>query len=159
MTCLKGAAVCNAVYLNLEAATGLNRLSLAPNNLRRDRDPLVTSTGIGDCLHYSHVAQPVFKSRIGSLVIACFHGIEEIILDRPFPGEFRRHFHFMQGAIAYSTGFDHIGSEIVNQGPGRAVTSRQSQWHERGYRLNSRTPSAPLAKWQSTDSASGMITL
>ena len=77
--------------------------------------------GIGDCLHYSHVAQPIFKSRIGSLVIACFHGIEEIILDRPFPGEFLRHFHFMQGAIAYSTGFDHIGSEIVNQGPGRAV--------------------------------------
>ena len=99
----------------------MDRLSPAQNNLGRDHNPLVAGTGIGDCLHYSHVAQPVFKSRIGSLVIACFHSIEKILLDRPFPGEFLRHFDFMQGAIAYSTGFDYIGSEIVNQGPNRAV--------------------------------------
>src|SRR5437667_12806968 len=121
MTCLEGATVCNRSLFKSRDRHALTRLSPAPNNLRRDRDPLVTSTGISDCLHYSHVTQPIFKSRIWSLVIACFHGIEEMILNRPFPGEFLRHFHFMQGAIAYSTGFNHISSEIVNQGPGRAV--------------------------------------
>ncbi len=80
----------------------MDRLSCARNNSGRDRDPLVAGTGIGDCLHDSHITQPIFKSRIGPLVIACFHGIEKIILDRPLPGEFLRHFHFMQGAIAYS---------------------------------------------------------
>src|SRR5438477_3086186 len=117
----KGAAVCNRSLFKFGGCHALNRMSPAPNNSGRDRDPLVTGTGIGDCLHYSHVTQPIFKSRIWSLVIACFYGIEEIILDRPFPGEFLWHFHFMQGAIAHSTGFDYIGSEIVNQGPGRAV--------------------------------------
>src|SRR6478672_5189936 len=121
ITCLKGATVCNRSLFKSRDRHALARLSPAQNNLGRDRNPLMTSTGISDCLHYPHVTQPVFKSRVGSLVIACFHGIEEIILDRPFPGEFFWHFHFMQGAIAYSTGFDHIGSEIVNQGPGRAV--------------------------------------
>src|SRR6476659_1124583 len=99
ITCLKGAAVCNRSLFKSRDRRALARLSPAQNNLGRDRDPLVAGAGIGDC----------------------FHGIEEIILDRPFPGEFLRHFHFMQGSIAYSTGFDHIGSEIVNQGPGRAV--------------------------------------
>ena len=88
MTCLKGAAVCNRSLFKSRDRRALARLSPAQNNLGRDRDPLVAGTGIGDCLHYSHVAQPIFKSRIWSLVIACFHGIEEIILDRPFPGEF-----------------------------------------------------------------------
>ena len=46
----------------------MDGLSLAPNNSGRDCDPLATSTGIGDCLHYSHVTQPIFESRMRSLV-------------------------------------------------------------------------------------------
>src|SRR6266567_4811204 len=79
-----------------------------------DRDPLVTGARIGNCLHNSHVTQPIFKSRIRSLMTAPFHGIEEIILDRPFLGEFLRHIHFMQGAVAHPTGLDHVSREIVD---------------------------------------------
>ena len=40
--------------------------------------------------------------RSGTVAPRClFHGVEEIMLDRPFAGEFLRHFHFLQGAVAH----------------------------------------------------------
>src|SRR4030095_9859492 len=72
-------------------------------------------------LDYAHVTEAIFEGWVWSLSTARFHGVEEIVLDRPFLCEFLRHFDFLQGVVADSARLDDIGSEIVNKRSGGGV--------------------------------------
>ena len=121
-----------------------------------DRNPFIAGTGIGHRLDYFHVTHPIFERRMWPIATTCFDGIQEVIFHIPFAGEFFRNFHFLQRAVTPAPSLDHIGGKIINQCSGRAVNF---QFIPTGVRVDAAELEHALAKWQSTESASGMMTL